>query len=167
LGKSFKYFDDKTSAAYSVYELRELKFSPKKIAGKGANVYVWEVPLVFRRVVGNEASDSMEATLLNNQVTPIDITGMLLDASKYKSAKVFFEIFRKTDSEERVSNGYLTAVYKVSTNSWDVTPGGTYDGDTSGITFSILATGQIQYVSDNMAGANYSGKIKFKEFTFQ
>lgn len=167
LGKSFKYFEDKNSAAYTLYELRDLKFAPKKIAAKTENLYVWEIPFTFRRVVGDGVTDFMEADILNNQVAAIDITGMLLDASKYKSAKVFFEIFRKTDSEERVANGYLTAVYKTSTNSWDVTPGGTYDGDTSGVTFSILGTGQIQYVSDNMSGANYTGKIKFKDFTFQ
>jgi hypothetical protein len=167
LGKSFKYFDDKNSSNYVTYELFDLKFNPTIKNGKGANLFVYEVPLTFRRIVGETTSDTMEATINNNQVSALDITGMLLDSSKYKSAKVFFELIRKTDSSERVANGYLTATFKVSTNSWDVTPGGTYDGDTTGVTFSILGTGQIQYTSDNMSGTNYTGKIRFKDFTFE
>lgn len=50
-GRSFRYFDDQTLTSYIDYELNTLKHTPKKLMGKGVDVYVWEVPLVFRRVI--------------------------------------------------------------------------------------------------------------------
>ena len=166
LGNSFKYYDDKNSSEYKTYELSTLQFTPKKVGIVTANTYRWEVPFKFRRVVDEEVINSMIATINNNVTTATDVTDMLLDSASYKSAKVFFEIFRKTDSEERVANGWLTAVYYTATNSWDITPGGSYDGNETGVIFSITAAGQVKYTSDNMAGTNYSGQITFKEFTF-
>jgi hypothetical protein len=50
-GNSFRYFEDKTTTSYVTYELDKLDYAPKKIAPKGVDVYVWEIPLEFRRVV--------------------------------------------------------------------------------------------------------------------
>ena len=49
-GNDFRYFEDKTLPAYVSYELDTLKVTPAKIASRGTS-YVWEVPLVFRRIV--------------------------------------------------------------------------------------------------------------------
>lgn len=50
-GNTFRYFENKTINSYVEYELDKLKVSPKKIASKGVDTYVWEVPLNFRRVL--------------------------------------------------------------------------------------------------------------------
>lgn len=50
-GKSFRYYPDKTLSSYTEYELDSLKVAPKKIAPRGVDTYVWEVPLKFRRVL--------------------------------------------------------------------------------------------------------------------
>lgn len=50
-GKAFRYYADQTLDAYVDYELDALKVVPKKIAPKGVEVYVWEVPLSFRRIL--------------------------------------------------------------------------------------------------------------------
>jgi hypothetical protein len=50
-GKVFRYFEDKTLTTYTEYELDGSKITPKKIASKGVDVYVWEIPLAFRRVI--------------------------------------------------------------------------------------------------------------------
>ena len=51
-GKVFRYFEDQLSVSYIEYELDDSpKFDPKKIAPRGPNAYVWEVPLDFRRVI--------------------------------------------------------------------------------------------------------------------
>lgn len=166
LGKSFKYFDDKTSLSFTNYELRDLKFQPRKIASVGANVYSWEIPFTFRRILGDTGGDFVTTTINNNQVSATNLVGAILDSTSYKSAKIFAEIFRKTSLAERVSNGYLTATYKEDTLTWDITPDGTFDGDLHGVEFSILASGQIQYVSDSMAGTDYQGVMKLKSFVF-
>ncbi len=51
LGEEFRYYPDKTLTSYTTYELEKLDVNPKKVAPKGVDVYVWEVPLEFRRVV--------------------------------------------------------------------------------------------------------------------
>ena len=51
-GQPFRYFDDKTLPAFIVYELENRNFRPKKITPKGSG-YVWEFPLVVRRVFGS------------------------------------------------------------------------------------------------------------------
>lgn len=50
-GNSFRYYENKTLTPYVEYELDALKVSPKKIAPRGEDVYVWEVPLTFRRIL--------------------------------------------------------------------------------------------------------------------
>lgn len=49
-GETFKYFDDKTSANFETYELKNFDWVPEKIASRGTN-YVWAVPLQIRRVI--------------------------------------------------------------------------------------------------------------------
>jgi hypothetical protein len=51
LGSSFRYFEDKTLTPYLSYELDELKVEGRKIASRGVDLYVWEFPLKFRRVL--------------------------------------------------------------------------------------------------------------------
>jgi hypothetical protein len=51
LGQEFRYFEDKTLTPYTEFELDELKVIPKKLFSKGVDLYVWEVPLTFRRVL--------------------------------------------------------------------------------------------------------------------
>jgi hypothetical protein len=51
LGEDFRYYEDKTLTPYTTYELDALKVNPKKIAPRGVDTYVWEVPLSFRRVI--------------------------------------------------------------------------------------------------------------------
>lgn len=50
IGREFRYFDDKLSSDFIVYELADLKWQARKIAPRGSG-YVWEVPLEIRRVV--------------------------------------------------------------------------------------------------------------------
>ena len=49
-GDTFRYFDDKTSGTYNTYELKKFDWEPQKITARGT-VYVWGLPLQFRRVV--------------------------------------------------------------------------------------------------------------------
>lgn len=51
LGRDFRYYENKTLTSYVTYDLDDLKYTPKKIAPKGEDLYVWEVPLKFYRVL--------------------------------------------------------------------------------------------------------------------
>lgn len=163
LGKSFKYFVDKNSLSYVTYEMDITKYEPKKITAVGVNSYIYEIDLVFRRAVGEPVQgEFVEINILNNQAVALSIPGLLADSSTYRSLKVFYEIFRKTDSSERICNGWFTLLYKESTPGWDIAPGG-FDGDPAhGVTFSVTSGGQVQYTSDNQSGTNYEGVGQFK-----
>jgi hypothetical protein len=50
-GNSFRYFEDKTTTTYVEYELEKLDVTPKKIASRGVDTYIWEIPLEIRRVI--------------------------------------------------------------------------------------------------------------------
>jgi hypothetical protein len=173
LGKVFKYFDDSNSISYTLYELKDLKFAPVRTSSAGVDVYLYQLQMVLRRALGVVVPEGfVEVSLLNNQATPLSITGEVLDYLTYKSAKIFYEIYRKTDSGERIFNGYLTAVYVSNTATWEVSDKGVSEGEDGaggftghGVTFSVTAAGQLKYISDNMAGANYEGTLKLKNFT--
>lgn len=51
LGNVFRYFEDKTLSSYVEYEIDSFKVTPKKLAPRGEDTYVWEVPLRFRRIL--------------------------------------------------------------------------------------------------------------------
>lgn len=111
--------------------------------------------------------------LPNNQSVAADITGLSLDADGAFSAVVQFEIYRKTDSKELRTAGLLQLTYLGST--WYVerihtmAPTGVLADDNSpdGVTFSVVTDGgtkegQVQAVTDNMAGANYEGYVTYR-----
>ena len=159
-GKSFRYYEDKDSSSYVTYELAELKFLPKRTGIAGENAFTYELPFKLRRVEDDTLVESLEATIGNNQ-TSQNVAGLILDSASYTSVKIFCEIRRKTDTTEKVCNGYLTAIYSVATASWDITPEGTMDGADDGVTFGMSGA-QVIYTSDNMTGGNYSGTMKIK-----
>lgn len=164
LGKAFKYYPNKDGSDYITYELDDLKFQPKRVGIAGQNAYTYELPWKFRKVEDEGLVDYIEATIANNQVAAANVTGLSLDSSSYKSVKIFFELRRKTDTTELVSNGYLTAIYKDSTAAWDITGEGTIDGDDDGVSFSMSGA-NVQYTSSNMSGGNYTGTMRIKSLT--
>jgi hypothetical protein len=100
-----------------------------------------------------------------NNTGPANVTGLIIDSTLYKSAHIFAEVRRKTDSSEAISNGKITIQYRDNTTTWELLD--ELNGDDDGVTFTVHATtGQILYTSDNMSGSSYSGTIKFKVMTF-
>lgn len=163
-GKTFRYYENKDGSDYTTYELAELKFLPKRTGIAGENVFTYELPVKLRRVEDDTLVDYIEAEIANNQSSAANVTGLTLDSSSYKSVKIFCELRRKTDTTEKICNGYLTAIYSVATASWAITAEGTMDGDDDGVTFSMSGA-QVQYTSDNMSGGNYTGTMRIKSLT--
>lgn len=164
-GKAFRYYDDKLGATYKTYEIDQDKFVPKIITAVGANTYIYEFDLQLRRVVDDAVQEGvLKVEIVNNQVSAANITGLLLDSAQYRSVQVFYEIWRKTASSERVCSGWFKAFYKESTANW-VIELGPFEPEEHGVTFSITTAGQVQYTSDNMAGASYESEAIFRNFT--
>lgn len=113
---------------------------------------------------GSSFIPAAKVTLTNNQGSAADVSGLLMDPTKYRSSQIFAEVRRKTDTNERRSCGRLIAVYRELTTTWDVID--ELGGDDDGVVFSITSGGQIQYVSNNLSGTNYVGEIRFKAMVF-
>lgn len=121
------------------------------------------VTSLFSSYFGAGRIGETSITCTNNQ-SATDVTGLSISAASYRSGLVQVEVNRKTDSNEAVSVGFLKLIYKAATSTWELID--ELGGDEDGVTFTITAAGQVQYASDNMAGTNYVGKIKFRLSTF-
>jgi hypothetical protein len=99
-------------------------------------------------------------TIANNQATT-NVTGLLFDGISTRSFILDYSIYRKTDTAASAlaQVGQLRGVYNTQTSTWFMSDD--YSGQNAGVTFSILTSGQIRYSSTNIAGANYSGTLKY------
>ena len=109
---------------------------------------------IFNRGGGTE----LQQTIANNQGSPANITGLSFDKTSVKTAHVKFDIFRRTDSSHVIETGDLFIVHNTETDLWEIQWASHHDD--SGVIFSITSAGQVQYTSDNISGANYTGTIR-------
>lgn len=102
-------------------------------------------------------------TLTNNTAVAANITGASFDSSQVRAAFMNYSIYIATNSVELSEAGQLIITYKSVANSWELVR---YAAGDSQVTFSITTSGQIQYISSNVAGTGYSAKLKFSAKTF-
>lgn len=102
-------------------------------------------------------------SLANNQSSASNITGASFDTGTVRSFILQYSLYRSTASNEEAEVGTLWGTYLSTASVWRLAQN--YAG-ASGITFSITNGGQLQYQSTNLAGASYSGTIKFKAGAF-
>lgn len=106
--------------------------------------------------------------LTNNQSTAVDILGMSFNKARNSHAIVEYLIQRITSgggATEIISAGIFHAVYNPISEDWSLVTVGTPGPDSSGITFSITALGQVQYTSSNITGTALISKITFRSRT--
>jgi len=94
----------------------------------------------------------------NSQGAPANISALLFDKAIYKAAVATIDIERLTDSGNTQATGELRITHNTNDNIWRVSRNTSFD--ISGVTFTITAAGQVQYISDTLAGASYVGRIR-------
>ena len=156
-GKPFKYYPDRDLPDYEWFELASGSFQPKRITAVGPNSFIYSLDLEFRRVLAS-TENGVSVSLLNGQTQPISISGLNFDKTQCRGAFVYYEASRKTDSATRTAAGTLHATYSDASGVWTLTD----DGSGLGVTFSILSTGQVQYRTDTLAGANYQSVFQYR-----
>jgi hypothetical protein len=93
-------------------------------------------------------------TLVNNQSSAANVTGLLFDKTVYRSFMLTYSIYRSASGgSTRAETGILMGItdgtnWEIATTA--VTVPATGD---SGVTFSITSSGQIQYTSDDNGGS--------------
>jgi len=105
---------------------------------------------------GGDAQSTVD--IVNNQAVATAVTGLIFDKTDIKAAHIAFNLERKTDSINEQETGWLYAFHDSADDSWRVSL--QTQGDEGGVVFSITATGQIEYVSDELTGTNYEGKLR-------
>ena len=126
--------------------------------GEDGTAWAQAVTSVLNNLFG--PGDILETTssILDNQVLPADVTNLLFSSSVTRAANVDYVVTRVAPSNATQS-GILFINFDVASSTWQLTQ--TTEGH-AGISFSILATGQVQYTSSSLGSA---GIIKFKART--
>lgn len=88
-----------------------------------------------------------------------DVTNLAFSTSVVRAAFVQYAVYRATDSTAVAESGNIIAVYNTSAATWNLNQDKV--GDAS-ITFTIDATGQIQFETAAIAGSNHTATITFK-----
>lgn len=129
--------------------------------GWGEDVTAWAqaVTTAISTVTGNGDIAQTSAIINNNQVAATNVVGLAFDTSVVRGAVIDYSVYRVTTTVEVVETGTMYLSYKSTAAVWEMAVIGSSG---SNVTFSVTNLGQIQYTSDSMAGASYSGIIRFR-----
>jgi hypothetical protein len=104
--------------------------------------------------------DAAQASIQNNQASPVNVTDLIFDSATVRSAVVHYYVYRKHGATEVMETGILNLKYVNS----DWTFSQESQGDDTGVSLDITSGGQVQYTSTNLAGSPYTGVMKYRAF---
>lgn len=114
---------------------------------------------------GLDASDE-PLTIANNQSSYQNITGLVLDKDTYTVYGIRYTIYRKDDTPTEVKEvGLIVATWKPVAEAWSFSRRTEHGEDALGIVDALYidpTTGQAQYKSNDMAGANYESTFEYQ-----
>ena len=116
----------------------------------------------LNQAIGNAiaagGTSQTSSVILNNQSSAQSIVGLSFNSSTVKAVRILFDLHRQTDSIELDEVGELFITFKPVAGTWHIShKSSNEDSETS---FSITSGGQVQYVTSDLAGSNYSGIIR-------
>lgn len=103
--------------------------------------------------------------IINNQAVAKDIDGLTLNASSFNCVIIDYLVQRITTdagATELLESGVLYCVYKPTSNEWVLSKPLTSWPSSSGVTFSITASGAVQYTSSNITGTASVSKLTYR-----
>ncbi len=135
------------------------------IWGEDGTGWAEAVTNVLNTLIGPGDLLTTTADIKNNQAISLNVEGLAFDPTIVRAANIYYSIYRRSD--DTVSGNAESGVIYI-----------TYDNDaiagakwvlsqkingSSGVIFTILDSGQLQYKSTNIPDTNvsYSGIIKF------
>jgi hypothetical protein len=130
--------------------------------GEAGSDWAKAVTDALNTLQGPGTINETQAALENNVTIAKSITGLAFAPALTKEATVEYRIQIVTDSESRYESGTIKLLYKPDDiTAWEYSRVITAGVD-AGVVITIDPTGQGKYVTENVAGANYSGFIIFK-----
>lgn len=107
-------------------------------------------------------------TLVNNQASAADVTGLVFDLRQTSQAIVEYLVQRITTSTgatELVESGIFIVSYMPTSATWELHSVSADTPDNSGVTFSVTSAGQVQYTSTNITGTASISKLTYRART--
>ena len=99
-----------------------------------------------------------------NSATNVDIPALSFPTSAVRAVFIRYSVFRSTDSTSAYEAGDLITMYNPNNGigvKWALSQGN-ITGSGAQITFNVTDTGQFQFSTTALAGANHAGKIVFE-----
>ncbi|NJM09339.1 MAG: hypothetical protein HC883_00105 [Bdellovibrionaceae bacterium] len=103
--------------------------------------------------------------LANNQAAAADVVGLKVNSRGVSQAIVEFLVQRVTTSTgavELIEAGYFTLSYSPTSETWTLSQPNPNLPEDSGVTFTVTATGQVQYTSSNVAGTPSISRVVWR-----
>lgn len=105
--------------------------------------------------------------IANNQASAADVTGFPnFDGTVVKAIEAMVSIERRTDTQSVREVGRIYLVFNPETDVWESPTLQTFFGD-AGVVFSVAVvsgtTYKLQYTSDDLTGASYSGELRITD----
>lgn len=115
--------------------------------------------VLYSQGVSTDLQDDF--TIANNEAGPTDVTGLIVDKATYVGAIYSIDLYRSTAAPTELQElGFLFLKYDSVNDTWGIELQTFFED--AGVTFTVVAgTGQVQYSSTNIAGATYSGTLRF------
>ena len=114
------------------------------------------------KIILKRGGDQIKQSLLDGAANT-DITGALFDKTTTKAVRIFYDLFRRNDTQSANEVGVLYITYDIETDTWKVFSQ-TFDGDAQ-VTFDVTSTGQLRYSSSTYGGTGYTGDIRLSDIT--
>jgi hypothetical protein len=131
--------------------------------GEGAVDWAEGVTSALNTLIG--PGDILQSTFaINNNVTiATNVNGLLFDPGTVRASNISYTIYRTSTSNlsGNTESGTIFINYDDNAspgNKWSSTQ---QVNGSSGVVFSILDSGQVQYVSNDIGNPGYFGKITF------
>jgi len=143
----------------TVYQIPKNQSTPPW--GEELYDYLLALGNAFSALIGEGDIPQTGFVLANNQAAPAPIVGLTFDTAAVRAADITYSIYRTTDLSTLKEAGSITVLYDTTATigeKWTLQRDSVSD---SLVDITIDDNGTISYTSNNQAGANYSGLMKF------
>lgn len=125
------------------------------------------VTTVLNTLVSDNDILETTATISNNIIVPTNVSQLQFDPGSVRAANIDYAIYRTSNDNPSgfSETGTIYLIYDDIPSTWQLSQ---RSAGESGVDFSILSTGQVQYISSDLDPLNnggYSGIITFQAKT--
>ena len=114
------------------------------------------------KIIIARGGDQSSQTITDNAPATV-ITNLVFDKANIKSARVYYDIFRRNDTQSASEVGEMYVFHDTEADIWRLELDS--KGDDAEVQFDVTAAGQVRYTSSNYAGTGYTGTLRYTNIT--